>query len=300
VRESWALRLTGTPQWIPGPPLPKGLWAQAVAVDDVRGRVLAYAGANAYYNNYDTRESGTLAFDLSAPGWQYLSTDGDFPFPRYGASALFDHVGDRLAAVDGWTETGSVAADLHYLQFADVPTPVLTSLVDESVDGLAVHLTWYTPAGAGVTAVAERCDDGVTWATVRALTADGSGQLVLDDVVPAGGRYGYRLRVGAGAETTAATWLETSATASLALLGATPNPATGPARIAFSLRGSLKASLAVFDVRGRAVLLRDLSTLGPGAHTLALARHELAGAGVYVVRLTEGDRALTRKIALLP
>jgi hypothetical protein len=71
-------------------------------------------------------------------------------------------------------------------------------------------------------------------------------------------------------------------------------------RVTFSLRGSRAARLAVYDVRGRIVLERDLSRLGPGAHSLALARGDLGGAGVYLLRLTEGERSLTRKLALLP
>jgi hypothetical protein len=74
------------------------------------------------------------------------------------------------------------------------------------------------------------------------------------------------------------------------------NPALGPLVVSFSLASDAPAALAVYDVSGRLVVRRDLGSLGPGSHSLRLGD---LPTGVYVVRLTQGDRSLTSRAVVI-
>jgi len=86
----------------------------------------------------------------------------------------------------------------------------------------------------------------------------------------------------------------TPAAAGAALSGFVPNPSTGAPRVAFTLRNGEHARLEVIDLAGRVVMTRDVARLGPGSHTIGLDGAPLA-AGVYLMRLTEGDRTHTAR-----
>jgi hypothetical protein len=76
-----------------------------------------------------------------------------------------------------------------------------------------------------------------------------------------------------------------------------PQPSHGALRVEFALDGTGEATLELVDVTGRRVTVRDLGSLGPGRHALDLGVH--LPAGIYVVRLTQGARALVRKAIVL-
>jgi hypothetical protein len=82
--------------------------------------------------------------------------------------------------------------------------------------------------------------------------------------------------------------------AARALSGFVPNPSTGAPRIAFALRSGEHARLEVIDLAGRVVMTRDVASFGSGSHTIGLDRAPLA-AGVYLMRLTEGDLTHTAR-----
>jgi len=114
------------------------------------------------------------------------------------------------------------------------------------------------------------------------------------DVVP-GTEYGYALAFSGEPDGTrlGEHWVQVPAIAS-ALAGFVPNPSTGAPRIAFALRSGERARLEVVDLAGRVVLTRDVGSFGPGSHTVDFAGARLA-AGVYLMRLTEGDRVHTAR-----
>lgn len=74
------------------------------------------------------------------------------------------------------------------------------------------------------------------------------------------------------------------------------NPATGPLQVRLSLPSRAPAALIVLDVAGRAVMSREVGTLGPGAHTVRLGALPV---GVYVVRLSQAGRSLSARVAVL-
>jgi hypothetical protein len=75
-----------------------------------------------------------------------------------------------------------------------------------------------------------------------------------------------------------------------------PNPARGEVLVRFSLPSDAPARLELLDVSGRRV--RSVSVQGAGAHAFRFDELERLTAGVYVLRLEQGGRAATSKVAL--
>jgi hypothetical protein len=67
--------------------------------------------------------------------------------------------------------------------------------------------------------------------------------------------------------------------------------------VSFSLANGRGAQLDLFDVSGRRVLSRDVGALGAGSHVLDLEMH--LSAGVYLVRLEQDGRSLTRRALVI-
>jgi len=83
-----------------------------------------------------------------------------------------------------------------------------------------------------------------------------------------------------------------------------PNPASGRAVIAFELPREQTVTLRVHDVAGRVVCTMAAGgRLAPGPHTFEWDGRDESGAaapaGIYVVRLEAGGRALARRLALI-
>jgi serine protease AprX len=77
-----------------------------------------------------------------------------------------------------------------------------------------------------------------------------------------------------------------------------PNPVAGPTAIHFSLPSTTAARLAVYDAMGREVAVLAEGTLEAGAHAATWDASGLA-AGVYVYRLTAGDRTAVRRMVVV-
>ncbi len=308
LNDLWLLDLNGTPTWtqltLPGGPSPRV--GHLATYDTARDRMLVFGG----FDNAFRNDAWELSFAGATPVWTQLVPDGGLPAPRDWTAGVYDPVFDRVLMVGGNAVLGGTvavpAADAWALEFGDLPTPVLTSLVDASAGPGTAQLTWYTPAGAGVPATVERTADGASWQDRGHIVSDDAGRLVFTDAVAEGGRYGYRLIVGAAQERTDVTWLDVPAAAAgvalrVGLAGAWPNPSRGAPTLSFALpAGGGPAVLEVFDVRGRRVFTRDVAALGPGAHALDLHDAFPARAGVYLATLRTGATTSTRKFAILP
>lgn len=87
----------------------------------------------------------------------------------------------------------------------------------------------------------------------------------------------------------------------LALLGLEPNPSRAGVDpvVRLSLPQDGTATLLVFDVSGRVVSRRELSTLGPGTHEVTLAWDRKPSPGVYWVRLTQAGQSVTSRMAVV-
>lgn len=84
-------------------------------------------------------------------------------------------------------------------------------------------------------------------------------------------------------------------------LRALTNPVVdGSLQLVCGLPGWSPAGVEVFDVSGRRVAARDLRGLGTGLHTVAvLPDNGTLVKGIYLVRLTQGGRSLTQKVAVM-
>lgn len=181
-----------------------------------------------------------------------------------------------------------------------VPTATQASLVrQEIVDG-RVRLTWHL--GGAPIATLERRAPEQGWAEVARLVAGGDGLGTYEDGdVEAGGRYGYRLAILDGGSVTYAgeIWVDLDGPRlDLALEGVRPNPSAGDLDVAFVLPARGAGTLELIDVAGRRLVRRDLAGLEAGRHVERLAARRIP-AGLYLVRLSHGGRALTTKAVLI-
>ena len=79
---------------------PPARFGHTLILDPVRNRLIAFAGqAGGFF-------SDTWAFDLGAKTWSRLSGDDAGPKRRYGHSAIYDPVRDRMIISHGFTDSG--------------------------------------------------------------------------------------------------------------------------------------------------------------------------------------------------
>lgn len=89
----------------------------------------------------------------------------------------------------------------------------------------------------------------------------------------------------------------------LALASPVPNPASGPARIRYTLGRAGHVRLALYDVGGREcrVLASGMQSAGEHAMVFALddGRGSRLGAGIYFLKLESEGKAVTKRLAIL-
>jgi hypothetical protein len=184
----------------------------------------------------------------------------------------------------------------------DAPTAVMVSPLAPEVAGGVVHLRWMTTGSPGLSATVYRRASDSPWIALGRVAADGTGIIVWDDSqVSLGQRYGYRLGVwDAGAELfLGETWIEVP-TLTFALGGVRPNPSRGDAlMLSFSLPSAEPAMLELFDLGGRRLFGREVGSLGAGQHRLDMGAGAALRAGVYVLRLTQGQRTQSLKAVMV-
>ena len=200
-------------------------------------------------------------------------------------AAAYADLASCLAGLNAGQGIGSVC---------DYTTPVLLSLIGAEALPDRIELSWY--AGTqGLSATVER-NDGNAWTVRGFVSEDGTGQLrFLDRDVTAGHRYGYRLRAAGFAAPVGEVWLEVPLELRLDLAGLRPNPATHGVTVHFTLPRRAPARLDLMDVSGRRVLTREVGGLGAGSHALRLDQDKAIPAGLYFLRLTQGDLVVTAR-----
>lgn len=184
----------------------------------------------------------------------------------------------------------------------DLATPTTLAMVSSEAEPGRVRIEWYAAEGAGLSVTVYRRDLATAWRVLRTLRADGTGRLTLEDRdVIAGMTYEYRLGwIEEGAETfggqvTVAVPLR----AEFSLAGARPNPAVRSLHVMFSLPDLAPARVEVLDVSGRRVASREVHAERAGAQTVEFGEATALRAGVYLVRLTQNGRSLTRRVVLI-
>ncbi|MBI1797817.1 MAG: T9SS type A sorting domain-containing protein [Candidatus Eisenbacteria bacterium] len=216
------------------------------------------------------------------------------------ARAVSDGAGGMIVA--SFHADAQVNGDIYaFWVRPDLPVATLVSLVSDEAQPDQVALSWYGAQAGGLAATVERRTTQSDWTTLANISADGSGTFRCDDrSVAAGTRYGYRLSYHSGAEAlfTFETWVDVPKPV-LALYGLRPNPAIGECVASFSLAENRPAMLEVFDVTGRKVISQEVGGLGMGAHRLRLDQGVHFAAGVYALRLIQGNKSLTARAVVV-
>jgi len=82
-------------------------------------------------------------------------------------------------------------------------------------------------------------------------------------------------------------------------LAVRPNPAAADAVVEFTLARAGSARAEVFDLRGRLVWASDLGTLAAGPHRVRIGAVATARAGVYWVRISQGQQGAQTRVVHL-
>jgi hypothetical protein len=85
----------------------------------------------------------------------------------------------------------------------------------------------------------------------------------------------------------------------LALSSPVPNPTRGGIAVWLTLPGGGSATLTLLDVAGRRVESRAVGQLGPGTHRVVFDSASRLPAGVYLIRLEQGETTRTTRAILL-
>jgi hypothetical protein len=268
--------------------------------------------------SYTQSAGGTLIVDLggSTPGTGYDAMRFAGPATLGGTLAwklvagYLPAIGQEFEVLVAHPRTGvfdSVAVDIG-VSYTDtsvvltaIPTtPALASLVSAEAEPGRVSVRWFV-SGAGAAVSLYRARGLGGWALVGSAFPDGTGMVryVDTDVTP--GRYGYRLGLPSDTGEIAAgeVWVDVPATSAFGLRGVSPNPAHGPLAVSFSLGAAEPAALELYDPSGRRLQSRTIDSPRPGNRVLTLGTGRELASGVYLLRLTQGARHATCRVAVV-
>lgn len=272
----WALDLSGpSPAWTPiAPQNPPGygIAFHTAVYDPVRDQMIVFGGR--YHPAVDTFSNSTLVLALSGtPAWSGLAPASP-PAARDYSGAVYDPVGDQMVIFGGETFPGYnyISGDVAALPLS--PGSAWTALV---------------PSGGGPNS---RRGHTTTFDPFR------------DRVIVFGGADGFQLHNATHALLLSSTVSVRPAGPATIRLGAPrPNPSAGASAVDFDLPVAAHVILDVFDLHGRRVVRLADGAFSAGPHTLRWngrnTRGEVAGAGVYFIRLTAGTEAASRRLVEL-
>ena len=300
LNDLWALLFYAGPNWVqlspgPGPSARR----QATSIyDPLAAYMWLFGGVSgASQGNQDV-----WFLDLNSR-WTQLTPSGTPPSPRWGCGLTRDNAG-RLLVFGGqdanhyFNETWALQLYQNpawsQLQYS-VPVPAGPSWIESEEIAGGVRLAWFVPDGNAAEIQRRTAESG--WRSLTWQTADGSDRVTYDDLtVAAGTRYGYRIEVNGTPYGEA--WITIPA-AGLALAGFTANPAPSHPSVSFRLASGEPARLGLVDLKGRLVFQREVGSLGPGDHTVAVDGASLR-AGVYWIQLRQGAAERRVKGIVLP
>ncbi len=207
-----------------------------------------------------------------------------------------------------WSDGRNGDPDIYAATVPMLTTMAVVSLAGVTATPHRVTLTWYASALGSLVATIERREPTTSFAAIGEGAADGSGQLVfVDTTVTALGRYAYRLTWidGSGPQASGEVWVDVPAEPvvppgpafAFALDGARPNPASHGVFVSLSLPDAAPGRLELLDVAGRRVCERTVAVAGP--QVVDLSEGLTLEPGVYIIRLTRGDRHLTSRVTVV-
>jgi hypothetical protein len=163
-----------------------------------------------------------------------------------------------------------------------------------------VDLKWHGPDTIPYQAVLYRRLLPGEWAPLATLYSNGTGDFEFKDRdLSSGSSVGYKLGILEGSieQFYGETWVDLPRFPPIALGGLRPNPAFDQPRVSFRLADSSPARLELIDASGRRVLAREVGSYGAGEHVLELTGKRVP-AGIYYVRLTQGDRSVSARAVI--
>ena len=204
---------------------------------------------------------------------------------------VFDTVSENIDVA--YTDTSVVLT-------ATSATPVLASLVSAEAEPGRVSVRWLVSETGGPVTI-QRAREMGAWGPVATRLPDGAGIVSYEDRDVTEGRYGYRLGLPSEAFEIAAgeVWVTVPVESRFGLAGVYPNPAAGPLAVSFSLGDSQPAALELFDLVGRRVEGRTIESPRPGSRVVTLGGSRELPAGVYVLRLAQGARHASCRVAVV-
>ena len=69
--------------------------------------------------------------------------------------------------------------------------------------------------------------------------------------------------------------------------------------VAFSLGSGEPATLELYDLRGRLVQSREVGALGAGSHDVRLGERGRLRAGIYAIRLRQGEHVAVARAVIV-
>jgi galactose oxidase-like protein/fibronectin type III domain protein len=114
----WALSLAGSPSWTvftPGGTPPSSATSFTSVYDPLRDRMIVYGG---YDSSYEPLNDVWELRLTGSPTWARLTPTGTLPAPRWGHTAIYDPVRDRMIVYGGALSTGDPLHDVWALSFA--------------------------------------------------------------------------------------------------------------------------------------------------------------------------------------
>jgi hypothetical protein len=273
-----------------------------------------HAGSGAQYLN-DVHElplSGPQAYE-----WHTLSPSGPPPTPRMIFGSQYDPVRERVLFYGGETALG-LSNEVWALSLGASPSWSMVAASGSGPGVLKAHTMVYDPAadrmvvfggyaGSPLNAAYALSLSGSTaWTALSTTGGPPGGRFLISGIHdPVAGRMIVHggMANGAWSDTWALQWDTPSVgvpdgdqRGRLELLGARPNPSRGEGlNVAFSLSRRGEARLDLIDIAGRRLATRDLGTLEPGAHRIALSQGRRLEPGLYVIRLAAEGRVFTSK-----
>ena len=143
----WALGLDSDPEWVrllPSGTLPSPRSMHSAIYDSSRDRMIIFGGA---LGDFPDVLNDTWSVSLgAAPAWSAVSTTGNAPAPRWGHSAIYDSLRDRMIIFGGlfaddisetWFD------DVWALSFANNTWTELTPLASAGPSGRRAHTAVY-------------------------------------------------------------------------------------------------------------------------------------------------------------
>jgi hypothetical protein len=267
LNDVWALSLAGSPGWSAlapagSPPDPRS--EHTAFYDPVRDRMVVFGGT---YLGERLNAWGALA-RAGSPAWSALGPAGFPPSARYGHTAIYDPVRDRMVVFGGFDR--SSRDDPWALSLGGSPTWRALAPVGTPPSARYGHTAIYDPVRD------------------RMVVFGGNDGGSRDDVWALGG--GPPVSVPGDAD---------ALPRRFELAPPRPNPSRGETTVEFELGEPARVVLDVFDVHGRRVKriadewfaagrqVRTWRGDDEGGHAL--------GSGVYIIRMQGGGFQATRR-----